>query len=198
MGPGCRYAPPAGRPGPASVVIADPAWRRFVRSPEAVVLRAARAAGTDATILLADDRTVRQLNARDRGKDKPTNVLTYDPPAPGLPGQIVLALGVLLREAAAAHRRPDHHLAHLIVHAALHLDGADHHQAGDARRMEMAEARILAGIGVPNPWKQGQGGAAPLDPLPGDKSPGPLGGFGAGGGWRVGAGWPGWQGKPGR
>ncbi len=176
MGPGSRRA--------SELVVADPAWRRFVPRTEAVVRRAALAAGTDATILLADDRTVRRLNARDRGKDKATNVLTYDPPAPGLPGQIVLALGVLRREAAAAHRRPAHHLAHLIVHAALHLAGEDHHQAGEARRMEMAEARILSGIGVPNPWKQGQGGSAPLDPPPGDKSPGPLGGFRAGGGRR--------------
>ncbi|MGH7043845.1 MAG: rRNA maturation RNase YbeY [Acetobacteraceae bacterium] len=148
------------------MILADPAWRRFVPHAEAVARRAARAAGTDATILLADNRTVRRLNARDRGKDKPTNVLTYDPPAPGLPGQIVLALGVLKCEAAAAHRRPAHHLAHLIVHAALHLAGQDHQHAGQARRMEMAETRILGRIGVPDPWKPGQG-ALPPGPPPG-------------------------------
>lgn len=169
MGPGCSRAPAADRDahGPAGasgVVVADPAWRRLVPRADAVVLRAARAAGTHAIILLADDRTVRRLNARDRGRDKPTNVLTYDPPAPGLPGQIVLAVGVLRREAAAAHRRPAYHLAHLVVHAALHLAGEDHAQAGDARRMEMAEARILGRIGVPNPWKHGQGTSPPGPP----------------------------------
>ena len=164
MGPGSSRALPAEPLRPASVLLADPAWRRFVPRAEATARRAARAAGCSATILLADDRTVRRLNARDRGQDKPTNVLTYDPPAPGLPGQIVLALGVLRREAATARRRPSHHLAHLIVHAALHLAGLDHQQAGEAREMEMAEARILGRIGVPNPWKQGQGALPPGPP----------------------------------
>ncbi len=164
MGPGSSRALQAEPLRPASVLLADPAWHQFVPRAEATARRAARAAGCTATILLADDRTVRRLNARDRGQDKPTNVLTYDPPAPGLPGQIVLALGVLRREAAAAHRRPSHHLAHLIVHAALHLAGLDHQQAGAARQMEMAEARILGRIGVPNPWKQGQGALPPGPP----------------------------------
>jgi probable rRNA maturation factor len=162
--PSARPVPPAA-PGhcaprlalgpPPEVILACPAWRRLIPRAAALTARAASAAHTEATILLADDRTVRRLNARDRGRDRPTNVLTYDPPAPGLPGQIVLALGVTRREAAAAHRRPAHHLAHLVVHAALHLAGEDHLRAGDARRMEMAEARILARIGVPNPWKPG-------------------------------------------
>ena len=138
---------------PLAVIVASAGWRRLIPRAEATARRAATAAGARVTILLADDRTVRRLNARDRGRDKPTNVLTYDPPAPGLPGQIVLALGVLRAEAAAARRRPAHHLAHLIVHAALHLAGQDHVRAGAARRMEMAEARVLARIGVPNPWK---------------------------------------------
>ncbi|HEY3846727.1 MAG TPA: rRNA maturation RNase YbeY, partial [Acetobacteraceae bacterium] len=96
------------------------------------------------------DRAVRRLNARHRGRNKPTNVLTYTAPA----AEIILALGVVRREAAAAARRPAHHLAHLVVHGALHLAGHDHHQAGEARRMEQAEARILRRLGVPNPWKR--------------------------------------------
>jgi probable rRNA maturation factor len=58
------------------------------------------------------------------------------------------------REAAAAARRPAHHLAHLVVHGALHLAGHDHHRAGEARRMEQTETRILHRLGVPNPWKR--------------------------------------------
>ncbi len=102
------------------------------------------------TVVLAADRVVRALNARHRGRNKPTNVLTYEHPAP----EIILALGVIRAEAAAQGRRTSHHLAHLVVHAALHLQGQDHHHPGEARRMEMAEARILRGIGVPNPWKR--------------------------------------------
>jgi probable rRNA maturation factor len=107
-----------------------------------------------ATVMLTTDRAIRRLNARDRGRDKPTNVLTYPSAGPGLPGEIVLALGQIRREAMAAARRPAHHLAHLVVHGALHLAGHDHHQAGEARRMELAEARILHRLGVPNPWKR--------------------------------------------
>ncbi len=106
-------------------------------------------------MVLANDRTVQRLNARDRGRNKPTNVLTYDPPAPGLPGQIILALGTVRREAASMGRRPADHLAHLVVHGVLHLAGEDHHRAGDARRMEMREARVLHRLRVPNPWKRG-------------------------------------------
>jgi probable rRNA maturation factor len=134
----------------SEVIVADPAWRRLVPRVEAVVARAARAAGGAGTIVLAADRTVRRLNARHRGRDKPTNVLTYEHPAP----EVILARGVVAREAAAASRRPAHHLAHLVVHGALHLRGHDHAHPGEARRMEMAEARILHSIGVPNPWKR--------------------------------------------
>ncbi len=63
-------------------------------------------------------------------------------------------MGVVHAEAAAQRRRAAHHLAHLVVHGALHLQGEDHDHPGDARRMEMAESRILHRIGVPNPWKR--------------------------------------------
>src|SRR6476646_6869874 len=149
---------PAASSGPAqagirdgvNVIVAEPAWRRLVRHAESVAARAARAAGAHGTVVLAADRTVRRLNARHRQRNKPTNVLTYTAPAP----EMLLALGVIRREAAAAHRRPAHHLAHLVVHGALHLAGHDHHHPGAARRRELAEARILHRLRVPNPWKR--------------------------------------------
>lgn len=130
--------------------MADPAWHRLIPRAAAVARKAAHAAGMDGTIVLGSNRMVRALNARHRGRNKPTNVLTYEHPAP----EIVLALGVVRSEAAAQGRPPANHLAHLVVHGALHLSGEDHHHPGDARRMEMAEARILHRIGVPNPWKR--------------------------------------------
>ncbi|MEJ0018041.1 MAG: rRNA maturation RNase YbeY [Acetobacteraceae bacterium] len=133
-----------------NVIVAEPAWRRLVPHAEQVAARAARAAGAHGTVVLAGDRMVHRLNARHRGRNKPTNVLTYTLPAP----EMLLALGVIRREAAAAGRRPAHHLAHLVVHGALHLAGHDHHHPGDARRMELAEARILHRLRVPNPWKR--------------------------------------------
>jgi probable rRNA maturation factor len=140
----------AGIQDEVSVIVTEPAWRRLVPRAESIADRAARAAGAHASVVLAADRTVRRLNARHRGRNKPTNVLTYTAPA----REMVLALGVIRREAAAAGRRPAHHLAHLVVHGALHLAGHDHHHPGEARRMELAEARILHRLGVPNPWKR--------------------------------------------
>ena len=135
------------------IFVEEPAWRRLVRAPEQVVARVLRRLGSDADVVLASDRLVRGLNARHRGRNKPTNVLTFEPPAPGLPGEIVLAMGIVRREAAAAGKRPAAHLAHLVAHGVLHLRGHDHHGAGEARSMEMAESRALAGLGFPNPWR---------------------------------------------
>lgn len=146
--------PPSTRPPDldgltVDIVVADPAWRRLIPNAGAIVLRAAHAAGMEGTVVLSSDRVLRRLNGRHRGKNKATNVLTYEHPAP----EIILALGVVRAEATAQRRRPAHHLAHLVVHGALHLSGQDHDHPGDARRMEMAESRILHRIGVPNPWK---------------------------------------------
>ena len=140
--------------GGGELVITDRRWRAHVPNVVRLVARALAVAECTANVALTDDRTVKRLNYRDRGKNKPTNVLTYDPPAPGLPGEIILALGTIRREAASAGRRPAHHMAHLVVHGALHLAGHDHHRAGEARRMEMAETRILHRLGVPNPWRR--------------------------------------------
>ncbi len=137
----------------AGITIDEPAWRRHVPRAAGLAARAARIAGTAASIVMTSDRVVRRLNARDRGRNKATNVLTYAAAAPGMGGEILLALGTVLREAAAAGKRPAHHLAHLIVHGALHLAGHDHHHPGQARRMEQAETRLLHRMGVPNPWR---------------------------------------------
>lgn len=149
-------APPDSFSGPdpdiaasPEITIAEPLWRRHVHAPERLVARALAVAGCASSVVLTDDATVRRLNARDRGRNKPTNVLTYESPP-----EIIVALGTVLREARAAGKPPSHHLAHLIVHGALHLAGEDHHQAGEARRMERREARLLARLRVPNPWKR--------------------------------------------
>ncbi|HTR17788.1 MAG TPA: rRNA maturation RNase YbeY [Acetobacteraceae bacterium] len=135
-------------------MVHDRRWRRFVPRAEVLAIRAALAGGGAAVVVLTDDTEVRRLNARHRGRNKPTNVLTFEPP-PGMPGgDIVVALDTVRREAAAAGKSVRDHLAHLVVHGALHLRGHDHHAAGEARRMEMAEARILSRLGVPNPWKR--------------------------------------------
>jgi probable rRNA maturation factor len=129
-------------------VVTERRWRAHVRDIPRLVARAMGQAGCDADVVLTDDRTIKQLNARDRGKNKPTNVLTYEQPA-----EILLGLGVVRREALAAGKSVTAHLTHLLIHGALHLQGHDHHHVGDARRMEAEEAKLLARLGVANPWK---------------------------------------------
>ncbi len=146
------FASPATRP---TVLVLDRRWRALVPRAAALAARAAMAAGGAGTVVLSSDREVRALNALHRGRNKATNVLTFEPAIRGfLGGDIVLALGTVRREARAAGRPVAHHLAHLVVHGALHLRGHDHERAGDARRMELAEARTLHRIGVPNPWRR--------------------------------------------
>jgi probable rRNA maturation factor len=137
-----------------TVLVLDCRWRALVPQAERVAARAAAAAGGAGTVVLSSDRAVKALNGLHRNKNKPTNVLTFAFGSGFLGGDIVLALGTVRREARASGRSVGHHLAHLVVHGALHLRGHDHHHVGDARRMEMEEARILSTIGVPNPWKR--------------------------------------------
>jgi len=136
-------SPPRGE-----LVITERRWRVFVYDVAGKVARAMRVARCAADVVLTDDRTVRRLNFRDRGKNKPTNVLTYEHPP-----EILLAFGVVAREAAQNGKTIAAHLAHLLIHGALHLQGHDHAKVGEARRMEAAEARLLARLGVANPWK---------------------------------------------
>ena len=134
--------------GGFEIVITDRRWRAHVPDAPRRVGRALAAAGCAASVALTDDRTVKKLNFRDRGKNKATNVLTYEQPP-----EIMLAFGVVWREAAAAQKPLAAHLAHLLVHGALHLQGFDHKHAGQARRMEGFETKLLARLGVANPWK---------------------------------------------
>jgi probable rRNA maturation factor len=138
----------------AYVLVEAPGWYRMIRQVHRVAARAATAAGGASTVVLSSDRAVKRLNARHRRRNKPTNVLTFEPMRGFAGGDIVLALETVRREAAGFGRLPVHHFVHLVVHGALHLRGHDHHHAGEARRMEMAEARILHRLGVPNPWKR--------------------------------------------
>ena len=144
------------------VVIAAPGWRGFL--PERLVERAVLAACEGAaagpiTVLLADDRTLKALNSQHRGKEKPTNVLSFPGHVAGS-GDIAISLQTVRREARAEGRHPRAHAAHLVAHGTLHLLGHDHLEAGEARRMEQAEARAMHRLRLPNPWGPGRGCAA--------------------------------------
>ena len=105
-------------------------------------------------ILLTDDETVRDLNARFRGKDKPTNVLSFPAPENARPhlGDIVLAYGVCADEAREQGKPFGDHLSHLVVHGVLHLMGYDHEADDEAEAMEAKERTLLAALGFPDPY----------------------------------------------
>jgi probable rRNA maturation factor len=139
------------------VVLLDPAWRKALPGVERLVRKAARAATANRkrslTVALADDRRVRALNARDRKKDKPTNVLSYPSGERGYLGDIVLARQTVWREAKSQGKTPADHVVHLVVHGTLHLLGYDHETGdADAERMEALERRILAKLGIADPY----------------------------------------------
>jgi probable rRNA maturation factor len=164
-----RRAPRARRSRRIAVIIDDDvasSWRRAVPGVAARVHDAAAAALAGAepargvvTVRLSGDRAVRRLNRAFRGKDKPTNVLSFpagDAPAPrGAPvllGDVVIAYRTVAREAAAQGKQVGDHLVHLVVHGILHLLGYDHERSAAARRMETLETRILASFGIANPY----------------------------------------------
>ena len=123
-------------------------------------LAEAEAADSELSVLFTDDAHVRVLNAGWRGKDQPTNVLSF--PAfphgprgvfPPLLGDIVLAAETVAREAQAEGKPLADHIAHLIVHGILHLIGYDHGSDAEAEEMERLERLILAGLGIPDPYR---------------------------------------------
>ncbi|MGB4826726.1 MAG: rRNA maturation RNase YbeY [Paracoccaceae bacterium] len=160
-------------------LIEDARWQAF--GLEALAERSARAAltghglatkGFQISLLACDDARIAALNADFRGKPQPTNVLSWpsedrapDQPgaAPDLPGpgadddpeslgDIAIAWETCQREATEQHKPAADHVAHLIVHAVLHLLGYDHIEDDDARLMESIEVRVLASMGLPDPY----------------------------------------------
>lgn len=159
------------------VIVEDEGWG----DPSGVIVRAAtralahlglEPAGYEISVLAADDARIRVLNAEFRGKDAPTNVLSWpavdlraetpgalpEPPEPGTLdapealGDIALARETCLAEAEEQGKRPDDHLTHLVVHSVLHLLGYDHETDDDAALMEATETAILAGMGIGDPY----------------------------------------------
>ena len=132
------------------VIVEEPAWRAIAA---AATLRAERRRGADLAILLAADARVRALNVTFRGKDQPTNVLSFPAARDDAAfGDIALAYSVCAREAAEQGKSLADHLSHLTAHGVLHLFGYDHETDADAEIMEAKERAILASLGVADPY----------------------------------------------
>ncbi|MFS8036289.1 rRNA maturation RNase YbeY [Xanthobacter sp. AM11] len=160
--------PDTPEPVAVDVLIEADGWAELPGA-EAIAITAVRAAldalGADVpapcevSVTLTDDARIRVLNREWRSLDKPTNVLSF--PLPDLPddsdapqplGDIIVALETVRAEAAAEAKAAAHHLSHLVVHGTLHLMGYDHMNDDEAEEMEALERRILAGLGIDDPY----------------------------------------------
>ncbi len=133
-----------------------PAREAFERWAEAALQDAPR---RGLVIRLVDEAESRALNRDYRGKDRPTNVLSFPFEAPaGVPddhlGDLVVCAPVVLREAAEQAKPVEHHWAHMVVHGVLHLRGFDHQDPAAAEKMEAEERRILAAFDIPDPYQE--------------------------------------------
>lgn len=145
-------------------IAVEPAAAAAAPDARDVVARAVRAANAAAGpvegslgVLIADDAALRALNRTWRGKDRPTNVLSF--PSAEMPslvpkhlGDIAISYETALREAQAQGRPLAHHLSHLAVHGFLHLLGYDHRFDAAAEEMEEVERKVLARLGMPDPY----------------------------------------------
>jgi probable rRNA maturation factor len=118
-----------------------------------------RREGVELTIRVVDEAESADLNRRFRGRDAPTNVLSFPfEPPPGLPqtgllGDLVICAPVVEREAREQGKDLEAHWAHMVVHGILHLLGYDHQEDAQAAGMEALESRILTGLGFPPPYE---------------------------------------------
>jgi probable rRNA maturation factor len=145
------------------ILVRSRLWRKQPRAGVIIkkaIVAAAKVASTspaELAIVLSDDSAIQALNRDWRGKNTPTNVLSF-PAVPGngrasrYIGDVVIAYRTAVREAAAEGKPFRHHLAHLAIHGYLHLVGYDHTTDRAAQRMERLERAILASIAVPDPY----------------------------------------------
>lgn len=140
--------------------IEDAGWSNEMEDAEAVCQRALDAAFAlvaiegEVALLLTDDDEMHTLNRDWRGKDKPTDVLSFpadEMDAPFL-GDIAVGLGVSRGDAATRGIKLTDHLSHLVIHGYLHLLGYDHMNEEEAREMEALEIKALAGLGIGDPY----------------------------------------------
>lgn len=142
------------------LVVEEAAWRghrgllpRLTAAAEAARKASKLPAKSRFTILLAGNARLKSLNHEFRGKNKPTNVLSFPSDEKDYRGDIALAYGVTKAEASAAKKKFADHAAHLVVHGVLHLAGYDHERERDAKMMEPLEVKILAKLGVADPYE---------------------------------------------
>jgi probable rRNA maturation factor len=120
-------------------------------------LKGARRRSGELSVVLVDDIEGRAMNLQYRGRDYATNVLSFPVDLPDgvrspLLGDLIVCAPVVAREAIEQHKKLADHYAHMVVHGTLHLLGYDHIDDAEAERMEALETRILAKLGIADPY----------------------------------------------
>lgn len=140
------------------IAVNDGHWKddisTIVEDVIARVLEHMKLANAEVSVVLSNDEFVQELNRDYRGKDKPTNVLSF-PNEPPMLGDIVLAIETIENEAISQKKTFEDHLTHLLVHGCLHLLGHDHIEDDEAEEMESLEIEILEQMGIKNPYEAG-------------------------------------------
>lgn len=126
---------------------------------DAALTAAAADINAELTVRVVEPAESQQLNSQYRGKDKPTNVLSFPFEAvPGIPlpliGDLIVCADVVKTEAQQQHKPLMAHWAHMIVHGTLHLLGYDHIEESEAEQMEALEIKIMAQLGIANPYQE--------------------------------------------
>lgn len=151
------------------------AWQKDLPEIDAIIKRACintlnmveitdYADNIEISVLLTDNEQIQELNNEYRGKDKPTNVLSFpsqklaageyeDLEGNVILGDLIFGLEIIKQEAEEQEKTLEHHLSHLVVHGTLHLIGYDHINDTDAQEMENIEIDILEEMGVDNPYQ---------------------------------------------
>jgi probable rRNA maturation factor len=115
----------------------------------------------EVVIRIVDEDESRELNHHYRGKDKPTNVLSFPMELPeelvaavdeNMLGDLIICAPVVAHEALEQHKVLQHHWAHMVIHGMLHLQGYDHIEADEAEEMESLEIQLLQQLGIDNPY----------------------------------------------
>lgn len=134
----------------------DARWRKYKIDFEKIARMAVGPAYSESevSITLVSDDEIHELNRQYRGKDAPTNVLSFELGDDILMGDIFISIDTVVREATAANISVPEHTAHMVVHGMLHLQGYDHITDDEATVMESQEVAILKKLGIKNPYEE--------------------------------------------